>query len=55
MGIFVGWIIQKRWMTAIAFVVTVIGAFTSELDGLLRIRPAELRSPPIRQGLKTTW
>ena len=28
MGIFVGWIIQKRWMTAIAFVVTAIGAFT---------------------------
>jgi hypothetical protein len=27
-GIFVGWIIQKRWMTAAAFVVTVIGAFT---------------------------
>jgi hypothetical protein len=27
-GIFVGWIIQKRWMTATAFVVTVIGAFT---------------------------
>lgn len=28
MGIVVGWIIQKRWMTATAFVVTVIGAFT---------------------------
>jgi hypothetical protein len=27
-GIFVGWIIQKRWMTATAFAVTVIGAFT---------------------------
>jgi hypothetical protein len=27
-GIFVGWIIQKRWITATAFVVTVIGAFT---------------------------
>jgi hypothetical protein len=28
MGIFVGWIIQKRWMTVTAFVVTVVGAFT---------------------------
>jgi hypothetical protein len=27
-GIFVGWIIQKRWMTGTAFLVTVIGAFT---------------------------
>lgn len=27
MGIFVGWIVQKRRMTATAFVVTVIGAF----------------------------
>jgi hypothetical protein len=27
-GIFIGWIVQKRWMTATAFVVTVIGAFT---------------------------
>src|SRR5579872_1036198 len=28
MGIFVGWIIQKRRLTAAAFVVTMIGAFT---------------------------
>lgn len=28
MGIFVGWIIQKRWMTITAFVVTFIGVFT---------------------------
>lgn len=28
MGIFVGWIVRKRWLTATAFVVTVIGAFT---------------------------
>jgi hypothetical protein len=27
-GILVGWIIQKRWMTATAFIVTLIGAFT---------------------------
>jgi hypothetical protein len=27
-GIFVGWIIQKRWMTITAFVVTFVGAFT---------------------------
>jgi hypothetical protein len=27
-GIFIGWIVQKRWMTATAFVITVIGAFT---------------------------
>ena len=28
MGIFVGWIIQKRWMTITAFAVTFIGVFT---------------------------
>ena len=28
MGILVGWIIQKRWMTITAFVVTLVGAFT---------------------------
>ena len=28
MGIFVGWIIQKRWMTIIAFVLMLVGAFT---------------------------
>ena len=28
MGIFVGWIIQKRWMTITAFVVTFFGVFT---------------------------
>jgi len=27
-GIFVGWIIQKRWMTITAFVVTFVGVFT---------------------------
>jgi len=27
-GIFVGWIIQKRWMTITAFVVTLVGVFT---------------------------
>ena len=28
MGIFVGWIIQKRWMTVTALVLTVIGSLT---------------------------
>ncbi len=28
MGIFVGWIIRKRWMTIAAFALTVVGAFT---------------------------
>ena len=28
MGIFVGWIIRKRWMTIAAFALTFIGAFT---------------------------
>ena len=28
MGIFVGWIIRKRWMTITAFVLTFVGAFT---------------------------
>jgi phosphoglycerol transferase MdoB-like AlkP superfamily enzyme len=27
-GIFLGWIIQKRWMTIIAVVLTVVGTFT---------------------------
>ncbi len=28
MGIFVGWIIRKRWMTIAAFALTFVGAFT---------------------------
>ncbi len=28
MGIFVGWIVRKRWMTIAAFTLTFVGAFT---------------------------
>ena len=28
MGIFVGWVIRKRWMTIAAFALTFVGAFT---------------------------
>jgi hypothetical protein len=38
-GIFVGWIIQKRWMTATAFVATVIGAFVAIACGSVPATP----------------
>lgn len=28
MGIFIGWIVQKRWMTIAAFLLMLVGAFT---------------------------
>ena len=55
MGIFLGWIIQKRWMTITAFVLTVVGVLTlprlpSPLSFTALVPPVLLAMATIYEG-----